>query len=145
MRRRPAELSAPAGDTLTLRFVTPTKLCENNRTVRTLSADLLVRSLLRRGSLLARQHEGAHWPIDFRAAIDRFAAEAKVVSSQLAVRRYDRYSGRQGREHPLFAFTGSAKLSGVPSDYGPLLAAGALMHLGNSTSQGFGRYELQGD
>lgn len=142
-KRQLKDFTIPTKDTLIVHFITPTKLCENNRTVQTLSADLLIRSLFRRASLLAWQHENVRWEIDFRSQIDRFVQTIQVASCRLDLRRYDRYSSRQGQNHPLFAFTGSVSLTGDLKDYGPLLYAGSLMHIGNSTSQGFGKYEIE--
>ena len=130
-------------DSLALDFVYPTKIEERNRTVEKLTADILIRSLLRRASLLAERHHEQKWHIDFRGIIDQFNANISSMQSDLKLDRMERYSVRQRRSQPLFAFTGACVLQGELGPYLPLFSLGSYMHVGKSTSQGFGKYDLE--
>ena len=127
---------------VTMTFLTPTKIEHRSRTIETLTPDILIRRLLRRSSLLAERHLAVHWDIDFRGIVDTFNADVRVEDSRLKVEQYKRYTARQRRSHCIYAFTGQAKLTGNLVPYMPLLRLGSFMQIGNSTSQGLGKYTL---
>ena len=85
---------------------------------------LLVRTLLRRASDLARFHCGAELDLDYRQWIER-AAEVREISSEL--RRYDweRYSQRQNRRMKLGGLVGEVEFAGEWESFVPLLRLGA--------------------
>ncbi len=137
--------AAPAamdGTPVTLEFQTPAKILKNNRSIAKLETDGLIRSLLRRVSLLCRLHQKQEWELDYRTVIDNFNREVKIVDNQTQSVALKRHSSRQRQSHPLFAFTGSAVLSGHLTPYARLLQMGAVTHIGNSTSQGLGKYQM---
>ena len=128
-------------DSIRLDFIYPTKIEERSRTINELTPDILIRGLLRRASLLSERHSGQKWQIDFHDIIDQFNANVTDYSSDLKLDRLERYSGRQKRSQTHFAFTGSFSMQGDLGPYLPLLQLGRYMHVGKSTSQGFGKYE----
>ena len=125
-----------------LDFAYPTKIEERSRTIDKLTPDILIRSLLRRASLLAELHQEQKWQLDFKAVIDQFNAGITAFSSNLKSDRLERYSVRQKRTQPHFVFTGSFAMQGELAPFLPLLQLGGYMQVGKSTSQGFGKYEI---
>ncbi len=123
-------------------FIIPTTIAKNNRTIDTLTSEIFIRSLLRRASLLAKLHTSNKWELDYIKVIDKFCNKVDIKESQLVVKPYDIYSSRQGRSRLIHAFKGSALIKGELTPFWPLLKLGSFMHIGNSTSQGFGKYEL---
>ena len=133
---------APNGDSVQLDFVCPTKIEQHNRTVDRLTPDILIRSLLRRASLLAELHQQKKWQLDFRGLIEQFNSSVDSFRSNISTDRFDRYSVRQGRKQPHFAFTGSFSMTGELSEFMPLIRLGEFMHIGKSSSMGFGKYRI---
>lgn len=128
---------------VTIHFITPAKIEHNNRTVDYISPEIFIKRLLGRGSLLAKRHMDKSWHVDYHSMIDKFINTVGCESSRLKMNRLHRYSVRQRRSHPVYAVTGSAVFSGDLTSYMPLMTAGGLMHIGNGTSQGLGRYEIE--
>lgn len=84
-------------ETLTLRFLTPTRISYNGRITSELEFHILIRHLLRRISLLSYFHCGidtSAW--DFKGIIER-AKGIKTRESQLRWYDWKRYSSRQER------------------------------------------------
>jgi CRISPR-associated endoribonuclease Cas6 len=129
-------------ETVQLDFATPTKIEHRSRTIDHLTPDILIRSLFRRASWLAERHQ-EKWHIDFKDLIDSFNAGITSYASNLELNKYERYSARQQRTQPLFAFTGSFTMKGQLSPFLPLMQLGSYMHVGKSTSQGLGKYVLK--
>lgn len=124
-----------------LTFLTPVQIIHHNRPEYHLTAEILIRTLLRRLSLLAAQHAQA-WSLDYSAIIQSF-----VDSVQTADHRFQRlvfypYSSRQQRQQVVKAVIGELTLTGDLAPFLPLLRAGEYTHIGSDTSRGFGRYEL---
>lgn len=141
-RKSLADLDGAVGDSLRLEFVAPTKIEQYNRTVERLTADMLIRALLRRASLLAERHHDTKWQLDFRDIIAQFNTKVSSFKSNVHVERYQRYSVRQGQSQPVYAFTGNCEIKGDIQNYIPLIRLGSYMQIGKSTSQGFGKYEI---
>jgi hypothetical protein len=133
----------PTGQ-LTLQFLTPTRIKYRDRYVTHPAFHVLVRALLRRLSTLAACHCDTAWQGDARALI---AAAEAVETRRAAVGwvDWDRFSGRQQQRIPLGGFMGAITYAGDLAAFRPLLAMGALVHIGKAAVFGHGRYQIIGD
>jgi hypothetical protein len=127
---------------LTLAFLTPTRIRMDGAAQLTLPFGVLVRSLLRRISMLCSAHGRSDLQADFRGLIER-AASVKMVRSNLQWSDFERYSNRQGRKMNLGGFVGEVEYEGEAiEEFLPLIAAGEILHVGSNTTFGLGLYEI---
>lgn len=130
------------GERLRLKFLTPARIRVEGDLQVGMSFNLLVRSLLRRVSLLAAVHGRKRLELDYRGLIER-ASGVERVSSSLRWFDWERYSNRQQTKMALGGFTGEVEYGGEAiKEYLPLVAAGEILHVGGSTGFGLGRYEI---
>lgn len=141
-----AELSAETRDwnkhEITLDFNTPTEILDRNQPTRQLSFGLLIRSLLRRASLLAELHTGFKWALDYHAIIQAATDEVSVVKSSLLSSDWERYSNRSQQRMKIQAFSGKVLYKGEIEPFLPLVQLGHYIHVGKKTSFGMGNYEI---
>lgn len=128
-------------DRVNLCLQTPTRLKDGGRLSGAVDFPLLVRSLLRRSSDLARFHCGAELGVDYRDWIER-AGRVQTVESRLRWHDWERYSHRQGTKMQLGGVMGQVSYAGELGPFLPLLALGADLHVGKGTGFGLGRYEI---
>ena len=125
-----------------LRFLTPTRIRIDGDAQFSLSFDLLIRSLLRRLSLLAAVHGRGPLDLDYRGLIER-AAQVRVRQSRLRWWDFERYSNRQRCKMKLGGFVGEIEYEGEAIiEFLPLIAAGEILHVGSNTTFGLGLYEI---
>jgi hypothetical protein len=125
-----------------LRFHTPTRIRIDGDAQFSLSFDLLIRSLLRRLSLLAEVHGRGPLDLDYGGLVER-AAQVRVRQSRLRWWDFERYSNRQGCKMKLGGFVGEIEYQGEAiSEFLPLIAAGEIVHVGSNTTFGLGLYEI---
>ena len=127
---------------VSLHLRTPTRLKEGGRYTGEIDFPLLVRSLLRRSSDLARFHCGEELDLEYRDWIDR-AGQVRGVGSDLRWRDWERYSHRQGQKMKLGGLVGRIGFAGELGPFMPLLRLGELLHVGKGTAFGLGRYEIE--
>jgi len=139
---RPAEAGPSEVREVVLEFLTPTRIRYNERLVSKLEFHMLVRSLLRRISLLSYFHCGRELDLDFRGIIRR-AQEVEVVEDDLAWYDWGRYSGRQKARMKLGGFVGKVRFRGELGEFWPLLLTGQEVHVGKGTSFGLGWYRME--
>ena len=133
---------AEPGDSLTLRFLTPTRLVYGGSLTDSLDFHVLLRVLLRRLSNLAYFHCGTDLGLDFRGLIA--AAEAvQTVSSHLRWYDWERYSSRQDARVQMGGFLGRVTYTGDLQPFLPLLRLGSYVHVGKGTSFGLGKYVIE--
>lgn len=129
---------------LSLRFLTMTRLVSEERLQSQPEFPLLVRSLLRRVSVLAQCYCGHGLEIDYRAVV---AAAEQVGLARDRTRWVDwtRYSARQQTAMQLGGIVGEADYEGPPEvllAMWPLVALGVQLHVGKQPTFGLGRYEV---
>lgn len=124
-----------------LTFLTPTRIKYRERLASKLDFHVLIRSLLRRISLLSYFHCGRELKLDFRGLIRR-AQEVELAESELAWYDWGRYSGRQGARIKLGGFVGKVRFRGKLGEFMPLLLTGQEVHVGKGTSFGLGWYRM---
>jgi len=129
-------------DAVTLRFLTPAKILNKNRPVKTLQPEVLIKRILGRASLLAQLHTEKRWQFDHKAVIEQFCSDVQVEKESLQTKVMSPYSTRQKQYQPLDTISGCVTFAGELSPFWPLLKLGTFMHIGNSTSRGLGKYEI---
>ena len=132
----------PEIKTLTIEFLTPTRLYYNERLVFDLEFHILVRQLLRRISLLSYFHCGidpSGW--DFKGLINK-ALEVKVRDRNLRWYNWERYSARQETKINMGGFVGNITFSGNLTPFRLYLLLGEYVHVGKGSSFGLGKYEI---
>ncbi len=127
---------------LEISFLTPTRITYDKHLILDLEFHILVRSLLRRLSLLHYFHcNGTQPEWDFRALIDK-ATEITVKNRDLRWFDWERYSARQDTRMKLGGFTGKILFEGNIGPFMSLIKAGAVLHVGKGTSFGLGGYVI---
>jgi CRISPR-associated endoribonuclease Cas6 len=129
-------------DTITLHFITPTEILDRNLHTRRPSFDLLIRSLLRRASLLAELHGNMKWSLDYHALIQYAQENATLVKSELYNSDWERYSNRSEQRIKIMAFGGKIHYQGAIAPFLPLIQLGHYIHIGKKTSFGMGKYDI---
>ncbi|MEK6410285.1 MAG: CRISPR system precrRNA processing endoribonuclease RAMP protein Cas6 [Acidobacteriota bacterium] len=127
---------------LRLRFLTPARIRVKDDLQTGLSFQLLVRSLLRRVSMLAAVHGSGRMQLDYRGLIER-AASARVVRSTLRWWDLERYTERQETKLRVGGLIGEVEYEGrVIDEFMPLICAGELLGVGTGTSLGLGKFQI---
>lgn len=123
-------------------FQSPTRIVHQGKPTQRLDFHILIRSLLRRISLLAYFHCGETLPIDFQGLIKQ-ASAIRTESLSLHWYRWGRYSRRQDQEIPMDGLLGDATYAGDLAPFLPYLRAGEILHVGKGTAFGMGKYKLE--
>jgi hypothetical protein len=129
-------------DSVTLDFVSITRLKFKDDFVTTPDFHVLVRNLLRRLSTLSGFYQGHQVNVDFRGLIDK----AETVSGEnvsITWKDWQRYSGRSENTMDFGGFMGRMRYTGDLSPFLPLLLYGSLVSVGKGTTFGLGQYLLQ--
>ena len=132
--------SAEDMDRCQLQFVSPAKILTRNKPARSLTPDIFIKRLLGRGKLLAELHTETSWQFDYERLIKEFISDVSLDHSDLQSFILEAYSRRQRREQRYDTLVGSVTYRGRISGYWPLFKLGEIIHLGNSTSKGLGKY-----
>ncbi len=147
-----------------LRCLTPMRLARRGAVMRRLELPLLVETLARRVRALVRAHcmepsesaggsgNGAEGVGDGTHAAQDDGEEAKLRDLVGQVRWTARgkwvqrrhWSARQQKEIELGGVFGEMRMEGPLGELWPLLRAGELLHVGKSTSYGYGWYTVEG-
>lgn len=129
--------------TITLSFLTPTRLMYDSRLVFDIEFHMLIRQLLRRIFLLGYFHCGADSSgLPYNAIIDK-AAGIRLRERKLRWYDWERYSTRQDTMMKMGGFVGEVTFEGDVAPFFPLLQAGEVLHVGKGTSFGLGKYLIK--
>lgn len=138
-------VGVPADNSLTLEFLTPTRITTSERVQREPTFQDLVRALLRRLSSLCYFHCGSELDVDFKGLIDG-AATIRTADSKLTWQQQSRFSGRQKQRIAMGGVVGSITFAAPDEEtwkpYLPLLAAGQFVHVGKGAVMGLGKYQM---
>lgn len=137
----PADLNLPFSSSLTLNFLTPTRIKYRERLTKDLKFHILIQALLRRIYLLSYFHCDEIWKPDFSNLITA-SEEIKIEKQNLIWYDWERYSSRQDRRMKLGGFVGEITYSGDLKDFLPYLLFGEYIHVGKGATFGLGRYEI---
>jgi CRISPR-associated endoribonuclease Cas6 len=129
---------------LSLHFITPTRLKFDGRLSPSLEFHILIRNLLRRISLLSYFHCEKEFDVDFRALIEQ-SRDVTAEEKDLLWFDWQRYSQRQETRMAMGGFMGSVTFRGDFKDFLAYLLLGEQVHVGKGTSFGLGKYQLRMD
>jgi len=127
---------------ISLNFLTPTRIQIQSRPITDIPFHALIRSLLRRASLLYYFHGGGDpsaW--DFHGWIER-ATPVRQMKCDLHWYDWERYSSRQAARMSLGGVVGEVEFDGDIGPFLPLLRAGEILHVGKGTAFGLGKYTV---
>ena len=136
------QLSLKYDDTLSLEFLTPTRIKYRDKYISDLEFHVMIRNLLRRISMLMLYH----CDTELDADINRLIAEARMVDVHnwdLRWRDWPRYSTRQNAEISLGGFVGKVTYVGNFDKFMPVIALGEQIHIGKNTTFGLGKYRIR--
>lgn len=90
---------------------------------------------------------GMGWPgqkgyFQWREGLLKASREVRLVESDLRDYTVGRYSHRQQKKLPLYGFTGTMKFAGNLNPFKELLRIGEIVHVGQQTAFGLGRYRI---
>ena len=122
-------------------FMTPFRFKYRSALQEELPFHVLVRTLLRRITLLETFYGDGEPEIDHRELIKE-AERVEVISSHLKKNTSRRISGRQKRSISMNGLKGRIIYEGCVEKWLPLLGCGQFLHVGKSTTMGLGRYEV---
>jgi hypothetical protein len=126
---------------ITLEFVTPTRLTQDDKLVDLPEFHILIRRLLGRLSSLSRFHHDTPLDIDFRALIEA-AKQVTIAKHTLHWHDWERYSNRQQTRMKLGGVKGTVSYTGELEPFLLFLMLGAWTHVGKGTSFGLGKYRV---
>lgn len=127
---------------LTIKAITPIRIKYNRDLVRTLEFHILIRSLLRRLTLLYYFHCKRDIPvIDIKSLIEK-AQKIKIVKDSTYWYDWERYSSRQDTYMKLGGVVGEITYQGNITAFMPYLKAGEILHVGKATGFGLGKFSI---
>lgn len=130
------------GETVSVRFVTQTRLKHDHGFARRPDFHVVFRRLLGRLSSLARFHGRGALALNFRDLIER-ARSVAIARDDTRWTRWARYSGRQGRRMEWEGLEGVVTYQGDLGPFWPYLVFGQWTHVGSGTTFGLGGYRLE--
>lgn len=128
-----------------LRFVTPLRIERKGRALAAqyITEPELLRSLIRRISMMSQCHGGLFLPVALEQA-QQLNALADQVEGSHTLKWQDmwRYSSRQKRNTPLGGLVGEWQLRAVPILLQPYIQLGQWLHVGKEAAFGLGAYQI---
>jgi hypothetical protein len=128
---------------LSISFLTPTRLKYENRLAADCEFHVFFRSLARRIALLDYFHCGGEFPPERREFVER-ARAVETVASDLRWIDWERYSTRQQTRMRLGGFVGQVAYRGDFTEFLPYLLLGMYTHVGKGATFGLGGYTIEG-
>jgi CRISPR-associated endoribonuclease Cas6 len=91
---------------------------------------------------------GEGWPGQggfhrWRNDLLKWSREVKTLSRDLRDFNTVRFSHRQGERQPMYGFIGTMRFAGDFAPFEDLLRIGEIVHVGQQTGFGFGRYQME--
>jgi hypothetical protein len=136
-----AKQSLVLPSTITLRFLSPTRLQYNGHPAGPGEFHILLRNLLRRINVLNYFHCGGLLLDNARNMIES-ARSIETVEARVRWHAWERYSNRQGQRVPMGGFTGRVTYRGALSPFWPWLRLGEQVHVGKAATFGLGHYRI---
>ncbi|MGB9823326.1 CRISPR system precrRNA processing endoribonuclease RAMP protein Cas6 [Thermodesulfovibrio sp.] len=127
---------------LSLNILTPIRIKYNRSLVNQLDFHVLIRSILRRISLLYYFHcKKEPLQVDVNSLIEK-AEKVKILDDNTRWYDWERYSSRQDTRMKLGGVVGEITYEGDITPFIPFLKACEILHVGKGTSFGLGKYEI---
>ncbi len=129
-------------DRVTLYFLTPLRLTDQQKLVKHSLLRPLVERLLERHDFLASEYGGQAFTCDERNHLIELAAAAEVLQDKTTWEDVSSYSRRQGKSTPIGGLMGAITFGGNLRPLLPLLAWGMVLQAGKDTTKGNGVYSM---
>lgn len=130
-----------AASSLTLSFLTPTRLTDRAALVHTPHFRPLMQRLFERLSALARTYCDTPLELDFRGLLE-LAEHVELVQDHTHWVELESYSTRQHARTPMGGLVGQATYAGELQPFLPWLLWGQFTHVGKDAVKGNGWYEI---
>jgi len=131
----------PINNSLSLNFITPTRIKYKDDLVVIPEFHILIRSLLHRISSLSYFHCNKELKLDYNLLILK-AEDVKIEKNNLKWTDWERYSSRQDTKMKLGGFIGDITYKGNFKDFSRLILIGEQIHIGKNCTFGLGKYEI---
>ncbi|MDQ1328840.1 MAG: system precrRNA processing endoribonuclease protein Cas6 [Candidatus Poribacteria bacterium] len=128
-------------ETLSLEFLTPTRIKYRESYITNMEFHVMIRNLLRRISMLMLYHCDSALDIEINELIEK-SKTVDVLRWDLRWHDWTRYSSRQKELMKLGGFIGSVTYKGDFEKFMPFIALGEQIHIGKSTTFGLGKYRI---
>jgi hypothetical protein len=129
-------------DRVTLHFLTPLRLTDQQKLVKHSLLRPLVERLLERHDFLASEYGGQTFACDERNHLIELASAAEVLQDTTTWEDVSSYSRRQGKSTPIGGLMGAITFGGNLRPLLPLLAWGMVLQAGKDTTKGNGVYSM---
>jgi len=129
-------------DRVTLHFLTPLRLTDQQKLVKHSLLRPLVERLLERHDFLASEYGGQAFAYDERNNLIELASAAEVLQDKTTWEDVSSYSRRQGKSTPIGGLMGAITFGGNLRPLLPLLAWGMVLQAGKDTTKGNGVYSM---
>jgi len=123
-------------------LITPLRIKHDGKLVTEINFRIFIISLLRRITTMANQHCRAQISIDWPELL-KICDDTKILQDYTYWKEFKRYSGRQKQEMLLGGLYGNFEVQGELITLMSFLNLGKLIHVGKSTSFGFGKYKME--
>ena len=120
-------------------FETPARIKESGRFVQNISFELLIKSLLRRTTLIFDFYGEKKLDIDYKFFIDK-AKNISCYETNTAWMNLERYSSRTNKHLSIGGMVGKISYKGDLSDFYPILELGKILHVGKGCVMGLGKF-----
>jgi hypothetical protein len=127
---------------LTVHFLTPIHIKSGKHKINELSFTVFITALSRRIKYLIQLYGDLSSSINMQPLIAA-TRQISVAHSQVQRHKIPRFSQRQQVRMNFEGLIGNITYQGNFTPYAPWLIAGEALHLGNLTSFGFGKYQLE--
>ncbi|GAB5045822.1 CRISPR system precrRNA processing endoribonuclease RAMP protein Cas6 [Thermodesulfovibrio sp. TK110] len=125
---------------LKLKLITPLRIKYQRKFVTELDFHILIRSILRRLTLLAYFHCGGQLPDFAVQKVIKEAEKVKTINSRLRWYDWERYSSRQNSRMKMGGLIGEISYEGNITPFLPYIKAAEILHIGKNTSFGLGKF-----
>lgn len=121
---------------------TPLRLQNRGKIIgpREISANIFLRHLIRRITLMLQQHNQSQWSLDDIHYLNTLA-DTVQDERRLRWQEWTRYSSRQRQSMTLGGMVGRWYLQEVPAELLPFIYLGQWLHLGKEVAFGLGKYQ----
>lgn len=130
-------------DHMTLHFLTPLRLIEQERLLKRIALRPLIQRLMRRLDDLSIAYGDGPLGLDFRGLLE-IAEQIRLVADQTHWVDVVSVSHRQQRRTPIGGLVGRATFAGNLAPLRELLVWGSLIHVGKNAVKGDGWYSIAG-
>jgi CRISPR-associated endoribonuclease Cas6 len=128
-------------ETLSLEFLTPTRIKYRESYITNIEFHVMVRNLLRRISMLMFYHCDSEVDLDINELIEKSKA-VDVLKWNLRWHDWTRYSSRQKEQMEFGGVIGTVTYKGDFEKFMPFIALGEQIHIGKGTTFGLGKYQI---